>query len=72
MILLLVLSFREFATALFLYTSSTQVFSLAMFDFWERGSTSLVAVMALAQSALLLLFITIGRMLTRRLAADQP
>jgi iron(III) transport system permease protein len=48
MILLLILSFRELAIALFLYTSTTQVFSLTMFDFWLRGSTNLVAVMALA------------------------
>jgi len=49
MILLFVLSFRELATALFLYTTGTQLFSLAMFDFWQRGSTGLVAAMALVQ-----------------------
>ncbi len=64
MVLLLVLSFREFATALFLYTSGTQVFSLAMFDFWERGSTSLVAVMALVQAGLLFVIVLAGRMLS--------
>ena len=66
MVLLLVLSFREFATALFLYTSGTQVFSLAMFDFWERGSTSMVAVMALIQAAILLVIVTAGQVLTGR------
>lgn len=65
MILLLVLSFRELATALFLYTSNTQVFSLTMFDFWQRGSTSLVAVMALVQSAILLVIVTIGQRIRR-------
>jgi iron(III) transport system permease protein len=65
-ILLLVLSFREFATALFLYTSGTQVFSLAMFDFWERGSTSLVAVMALVQAGLLFVIVIAGQMLSGR------
>ncbi len=65
MTLLLVLSFREFATALFLYTSSTQVFSLTMFDVWERGSTNLVAAMALIQAALLLLIVLIGRRFSR-------
>jgi len=64
MVLLLVLSFREFATALFLYTSGTEVFSLAMFDFWERGSTSLVAVMALVQAGLLFVIVVGGRMLS--------
>ncbi|MGH7154071.1 MAG: ABC transporter permease [Acetobacteraceae bacterium] len=62
-ILLLVLSFREFATALFLYTSNTQVFSLTMFDFWERGSTGLVAVMALIQAGLLFIIVMGGRLL---------
>ena len=61
MILLLVLSFRELATALFLYTSNTQVFSLTMFDFWLRGSTSLVAVMALTQSVILLALVALGQ-----------
>jgi iron(III) transport system permease protein len=65
MILLLVLSFREFATALFLYTSATQVFSLTMFDVWERGSTNLVAAMALIQAGLLLLIVLGGQRLSR-------
>jgi len=65
MILLLVLSFREFATALFLYTSATQVFSLTMFDVWERGSTNLVAAMALIQAGLLLLIVLVGQRLSR-------
>ena len=71
MILLFVLSFRELATALFLYTSSTQLFSLAMFDFWQRGSTGLVAAMALVQSCILLVFVTLGQ-LVRRDRMDDP
>ncbi len=63
MILLFVLSFRELATALFLYTSGTQLFSLAMFDFWQRGSTGLVAAMALVQCAILLVFVLLGQWL---------
>ena len=65
MILLFVLSFRELATALFLYTSGTQLFSLAMFDYWQRGSTGLVAAMALAQSLILLVFVLLGSALRR-------
>jgi ABC-type Fe3+ transport system permease subunit len=65
MILLLILSFRELATALFLYTSGTQVFSLTMFDFWLRGSTNLVAVMALVQTVLLVLLVVIGQRIRR-------
>lgn len=64
-ILLLVLSFRELATALFLYTTNTQVFSLTMFDFWARGSTNLVAVMALFQSLVLLIVIACGNLVRR-------
>ncbi len=64
-ILLLVLSFREFATALFLYTSATQVYSLTMFDVWERGSTNLVAAMALIQAFLLLVIVVLGQRLSR-------
>lgn len=65
MILLFVLSFRELATALFLYTSGTQLFSLAMFDFWQRGSTGLVAAMALVQSLILLVLVLLGQALRR-------
>jgi len=61
MILLFVLSFRELATALFLYTTGTQLFSLAMFDFWQRGSTGLVAAMALVQCCILLVFVLLGQ-----------
>jgi iron(III) transport system permease protein len=71
MILLLVLSFRELATALFLYTSNTQVFSLTMFDFWLRGSTGLVAVMALLQSVILLVLVIAGQRLRREPASAQ-
>ncbi len=63
MILLFVLSFRELATALFLYTSGTQLFSLAMFDFWQRGSTGLVAAMALVQSLILLAVVLVGQLI---------
>lgn len=65
MILLMVLSFRELATALFLYTTNTQVFSLTMFDFWARGSTSMVAVMALCQSLVLLVLVVLGNVIRR-------
>ncbi len=70
MILLFVLSFRELATALFLYTSGTQLFSLAMFDFWQRGSTGLVAAMALVQSLILLVFVLLGQALRRDRMTD--
>lgn len=66
MTLLLVLSFRELATALFLYTASTQVFSVAMFDFWERGSIGLVAVMALVQTVVLLAIVVFGQSMKKR------
>ncbi|HVM79845.1 MAG TPA: iron ABC transporter permease [Stellaceae bacterium] len=69
MVLLLVLSFRELATALFLYTSNTEVFSLIMFDLWQRGSTSLVAVLALIQCSLLLLLVIAGRLIRRETSA---
>ena len=73
MILLFVLSFREVATALFLYTSGTQLFSLAMFDFWQRGSTGPVAAMALAQIVILLIVVLIGSLLRGdRPAAIRP
>ena len=68
MILLLVLSFRELATALFLYTSNTEVFSLVMFDLWQRGSTSLVAVLALIQSCVLLVLVVAGQWIRREAA----
>ncbi len=64
-LLLFVLSFRELATALFLYTSGTQLFSLAMFDFWQRGSTGLVAAMAVVQIAILLVLVLAAQRLRR-------
>ncbi len=71
MILLFVLSFRELATALFLYTANTQLFSLAMFDLWQRGSVGLVAAMALIQSCILLVLVVGGQLLRARAPADQ-
>ena len=65
MTLLVVLSFRELATALFLYTTNTVVFSLTMFDSWARGSTRLVAVMALVQSAIIMVFVVLSQMSRR-------
>ena len=32
-----------------------------MFDFWQRGSTGLVAAMALVQCAILLVFVLLGQ-----------
>jgi hypothetical protein len=41
------------------------VFSLTMFDFWLRGSTNLVAVMALAQTLVLALLVLLARRIRR-------
>jgi iron(III) transport system permease protein len=65
MILVMVLSFCELATALFLYTSTTQVFSLTMFDMWQRGGTSIVAVLAIVQTVVLLVFVVVGQRIRR-------
>jgi iron(III) transport system permease protein len=65
-ILLVVMSFRELATALFLYTTQTVVFSLSMFDDWVRGATGLVAVMALVQSVIVLAVVVSGQMVRRK------
>jgi iron(III) transport system permease protein len=73
LVLLFVLSFRELATALFIYTSNTTIFSVAMFDLWSRGSTSTVAVMALVQAVILLGFVAAGQAIRRSGAApDVP
>lgn len=66
MVLLLVLSFRELATALFLYTAKTQVFSLVMLDMWLRGSTNYVAVLAIFQVSVLLVIYIAGSILRQR------
>jgi iron(III) transport system permease protein len=65
MILLLVFSFREMSTALFLYTADTQVFAVTMFDYWVQGTTGSVAVMTLVQTAILLVLILAGQSLRR-------
>ena len=62
MTFLLALSFREIATALFLYTADTQVFSVTMFDLWARGSTGVVAVMALVQTVIILTLVVLSRL----------
>ncbi|GGE38236.1 ABC transporter substrate-binding protein [Agaricicola taiwanensis] len=64
--LLLVLSFRELATALFLYTAKTQVFSLVMLDLWLRGSTNYVAVLAILQVCVLLVIYVLGNALKHK------
>lgn len=61
MILLAVLSFRELSTALFLYTSRSEVFSVTMFDFWIRTATSIVACMAVIQTLVLLVIVVAGQ-----------
>jgi uncharacterized membrane protein len=48
------------------------VFSLTMFDFWLRGSTNLVAVMALAQSLVLVLLVVLARRLGRERTQTFP
>lgn len=65
MTLILVLSFRELAVSLFLYTSLTQVFSVTMFDYWSRGATATVAVMALVQIVILGLILGLGKLFGR-------
>lgn len=62
MTFLLALSFREISTALFLYTANTQVFSVTMFDLWVRGSTGVVAVMALVQTVIILALVVLSRL----------
>jgi iron(III) transport system permease protein len=63
MILLMIFSFREISTALFLYTANTQVFSVTMFDYWVQGTTGSVAVMTLLQTGILLVLILLGQTL---------
>ena len=63
MTFLLALSFREISTALFLYTANTQVFSVTMFDLWLRGSTDVVAVMALMQTVIILVLVLLSRLI---------
>ncbi len=63
MTFLLALSFREISTALFLYTADTQVFSVTMFDLWLRGSTDVVAVMAVIQTLIILTLVVLSRLI---------
>jgi iron(III) transport system permease protein len=65
MILLVIFSFREISTAVFLYTANTQVFSVTMFDYWVQGTTGSVAVMTLLQTVVLLAVILLGQWASR-------
>jgi iron(III) transport system permease protein len=65
MILLIVLSTRELATALFLYTSQSSILAVTMFNFYQRGLINSMAILAIVQSlvmaALVLLSQLVGR-----------
>ncbi|WP_199434781.1 ABC transporter permease [Qaidamihabitans albus] len=60
-LLVVVLSIRELASSIFLFTSDTRVLSVVVFGQWENGNWSRVASMSLGYSAVLLLITVVGR-----------
>ena len=61
MLLLFILSMRELSTAIFLYTSQSQVLSIVVFNQWESGYWPRVAAISLLYSGLLLVIVFVGQ-----------
>lgn len=59
-LMVLILSVRELASSIFLFTSNTRVLSVVVFGQWENGQWERVASMSLAYSAVLLVITIIG------------
>ncbi|MGH3662294.1 MAG: ABC transporter permease [Micromonosporaceae bacterium] len=70
MVLMLVLSARELATALFLYTPDSRILSVTLFDFYSRGYTSPVAILSIVQSLVLMVLILASQWWGRDKGAD--
>lgn len=62
MILLIVLSGRELATALFLYTSNSAILEISMFNFYQRGYINSMAILAIVQSIVMAALILLSRL----------
>ncbi|MQA79183.1 MAG: ABC transporter permease subunit [Streptosporangiales bacterium] len=61
LMLIFILSMRELSVAIFLFTSETQVLSIAIYSEWEGGRLPPVAAMSLLYVALMLVLTLIGR-----------
>ena len=59
-LMILILSIRELASSIFLFTTNTRVLSVVVFGQWENGQWDRVASMALAYSAILLVITIVG------------
>ncbi|GAA3929315.1 iron ABC transporter permease [Microbacterium soli] len=59
-LMVLILSIRELASSIFLFTSRTRVLSVLVFGQWENGQWDRVASMSLAYSAILLVITVVG------------
>jgi iron(III) transport system permease protein len=61
MVLLLILSMRELSAAIFLFTSSTRVLSVVIFDLWFSGVLARAAAVSLIYAGLLLVIVMFAR-----------
>lgn len=61
MLLIFILSMRELSVAIFLFTSETQVLSIAIYNTWEGGRLPPVAAMSLVYIAVLLVLTFVAR-----------
>jgi iron(III) transport system permease protein len=59
-LMVLILSVRELASSIFIFTSKTRVLSVVVFGQWENGQWDRVASMSLAYSAILLVITILG------------
>jgi iron(III) transport system permease protein len=59
-LMVLILSIRELASSIFLFTTKTRVLSVLVFGQWENGQWEKVAAMSLGYSAILLVITIVG------------
>ncbi|MGH3435177.1 MAG: ABC transporter permease [Sciscionella sp.] len=62
----MIVAFREISAAIFLYSQSTQVVSISIYDLWSNGSYPVVAALGVLMVAFLTIIVVAVRLLSRR------
>jgi iron(III) transport system permease protein len=59
-VILFALFMNELSTSIFLYTSSSRVFTVTLYEFWSTAQTSALAALAITQVAITISVISVG------------